>query len=100
MAEHAGTVADEVVTVGPEWAERQHLWNGLSTRARHFDTFAAATAAVASEHAGADVIYVKGCEDTKIRRISLALTGRDVTCAKVTCKLTHGRCEDCSQLSR
>lgn len=100
VASHAGMVADEVVTVGPEWAERRHLWDGLPTRARHFETFGAATAAVAEGHDGADVIYVKGCEDTKIRRISLALTGRDVICAKVTCKVTHLRCEDCSQLTR
>ena len=45
------------------------------------------------------VIYLKATEEVRLRRIALALTGHNVTCAVSTCHLKYLRCEQCARLS-
>lgn len=100
VARHAAEAGDEVVTVGDEWGSMSPAWQGLPISSRHAESFAAAVAIVADEHAEDDLIYVKGCEDTRIRRVSLALAGYDVRCAKPECKIVQVLCESCPALGR
>lgn len=98
-AQWAAQSVTRVVTSGPRWAERTAMWEALPVQAEHAETLAAATQIVAREHRGDDLIYVKGCEETRIRRVSLALSGYDVTCRKEVCKIARMICEDCAELS-
>ncbi|HVN75563.1 MAG TPA: Mur ligase family protein [Thermoanaerobaculaceae bacterium] len=47
-----------------------------------------------------DVVLVKGRDNERLDRISLALMGRDVRCTRPHCYFLKTRCEGCSLLSR
>jgi UDP-N-acetylmuramoyl-tripeptide--D-alanyl-D-alanine ligase len=91
---------DRVVTFGPGWGEHADVWSGLPVRVDHAESVLAAADPVLEGHGPRDVIYVKGCEDIRARRITLRLTGLRVTCARVECKKTLVRCENCSLVAR
>jgi len=98
-AQWAAQTATDVVTTGPEWGRRTEIWATLPVRSQHAASLAAAAEIVAVEHTGEDLIYVKGCEETRIRRVSLALSGRSVTCDRQVCKIARVVCENCPDLS-
>jgi UDP-N-acetylmuramoyl-tripeptide--D-alanyl-D-alanine ligase len=99
VARAAAAAADEVVTFGEGWVAHAHVWNGLEVRVRHADSVLAAADPVMMGHGPLDLIYVKGTEDVRPRRITLRLVGLDVRCSKPECKKTLVLCEDCPALT-
>ena len=98
IAVAAARVGDEVVTYGPEWRDQRAAWDGMEASVTQFDDLAAAAAFVANGHGPHDLIYVKGSEDTRIRRITLSLAGYEVGCRLVECKKAYVLCENCADL--
>ena len=45
------------------------------------------------------VVYLKAMEEVRLRRVALALTGQQVTCAVASCHLKYIRCEQCALLA-
>ena len=58
------------------------------------------TALLAAESGEGDLIYLKGDEDFRLRRITLALQGRRVTCNRIECRRRQLMCDDCPHLAR
>ena len=59
---------------------------------------ALAALAAAEGLGGGDVVLVKGRDNERLDRVSLALAGREVRCARPLCHFLKTRCEECSLL--
>jgi UDP-N-acetylmuramyl pentapeptide synthase len=94
------SVADRVITVGAPWLEHRGAWQGLDVPVDSVVTVAEATALLASEVSAGDLIYLKGDEDFRLRRITLALLGRRVTCNRVECRRRELLCDVCPDLGK
>lgn len=88
---------DRVVTFGDEWETQATAWDGLDVRVDHMPTVLAAADHVLAGHGPDDVIYVKGTEDVRPRRITVRLRGIPINCSKPECKKAFVLCENCSE---
>jgi UDP-N-acetylmuramyl pentapeptide synthase len=105
VAEQAGQVADHVIVVG-KFVE---LYTGELGRRRQgpdrlqavdfVDRVSDAVAILREKLQPGDVVLIKGRVEQHLRRIVLALQGRDVRCAVDICRL-HQYCGDCPLLGR
>lgn len=100
VARAIAEVADDVITVGAPWLEHADAWRGLAVPVRSVVSVAEATALLAAESGEGDLIYLKGDEDFRLRRITLALQGRRVTCNRIECRRRQLMCDDCPHLAR
>jgi UDP-N-acetylmuramyl pentapeptide synthase len=100
VARAAAAAVDEVVTFGDAWIAHQEVWQGLDVRVRSADTVLGAADLLVREHGPDDLIYVKGIEDVRLRRVTLKLAGLAVRCARTECKKTLVLCENCHRLGK
>lgn len=94
------SVADRVITVGAPWLDFRSVWEGLDVPVESFVTVAEATSYLRAEVSAGDLIYLKGDEDFRLRRITLALLGRRVTCNRVECRRRELLCDVCPDLAK
>lgn len=99
VARAAAQAVDKVVTIGPAWQDHADVWEGLEVDVQHTESVMAAGQIVLDQHGPDDVIYVKGTEEIRVRRITLRLTGVPVACVKTECKKSLVLCENCSELT-
>ena len=92
-------VADTVITVGQPWLDYADAWRGLDVPVTTVVTVAEATARLADATRPGDLIYLKGDEGFRLRRITLALSGREVTCNRIECR-RQLLCDVCPDLAR
>lgn len=99
VAEAIAGVADTVITVGQPWLDYADAWRGLDVPVTSVITVAEATALLADATGPGDLIYLKGDEDFRLRRITLALSGRHVTCTRIECRRRQLLCDVCPDLA-
>lgn len=92
--------ADEVITVGTPWLQQADAWQGLEVPLTSVVTVGEAIELLSAATEPGDLIYLKGDEDFRLRRITLALQGREVTCNRVECRRRHLMCDACPDLNR
>ena len=92
-------IADPEITVGQPWLDYADVWRGLDVPVTSVVTVAEATARLADATRPGDLIYLKGDEDFRLRRITLALSGREVTCNRIECR-RQLLCDVCPDLAR
>lgn len=106
VAEHASRVADHVIVVGythREYVGELRRGQGGGSRLSGFDVAPRIAEAVALLHktiGPGDVVLVKGQKSQNLRRIVLALQGREVRCAVDACRLHLQQCDNCPLLGR
>lgn len=96
VARSCAANVDRVVTFGAGWRQFADVWDKVDVDVEHADSvLGAADAAMA--HGAGDILYVKGTEDVRPRRITVRLRGLPITCAKPECKKARVLCENCAQ---
>ena len=95
VAKAIAGVADEVITVGAPWLHYADAWQGLRVPLTSVVTVGEAIKLLAATTQPGDLIYLKGDEDFRLRRITLALQGRQVTCNRVEYRRRHLMCDAC-----
>lgn len=96
VARSCAANVDRVVTFGAGWRQFADVWDEVDVEVEHAESvLGAADAAMA--HGAGDILYVKGTEDVRPRRITVRLRGLPITCAKPECKKARVLCENCAQ---
>jgi len=106
VAEHVCRVADHVIVVGytyREYVGELRRGQGDGRRLSGFEVASRTAEAVAllQKIVGpGDVVLVKGQKSQNLRRIVLALQGREVRCAVDACRLHLQQCDNCPLLGK
>lgn len=106
VAAHVSRVADHVVVIGHTLREYSgELGRGVAGPQRlsgfeHAPRVADAVRILRARLGPGDVLLVKGQSVQRLRRVVLALQGRDVKCAVAGCRLHFHACDACPLLGR
>lgn len=89
---------DTLVLLGSTWQRYMHCVP-RETEAIAADSVTTVTDLVRPLAQPGTVVYLKAMEEVRLRRVALALTGQQVTCAVASCHLKYIRCEQCALLA-